>query len=61
MEKPVQSQPFSWVPGVGVSKDNLDACLIHPSDGPLHRVPASGQARNPLCTTQKKNFDYGLT
>jgi hypothetical protein len=53
MEKPVQSQPFSWVPGVDVSKENLDACLIHPSDGPLHRVPAVVKRGTPYVLHKK--------
>jgi transposase len=35
MEKPEQIQPYTWVLGIDVSKESIDACLIRTSDGQL--------------------------
>ena|SRR6266705_837512 len=35
MEKSEQIQPHVWILGVDVSKQSIDACLVHTSDGQL--------------------------
>lgn len=35
MEKSEQIQPFSWVLGIDVSKESIDACLVRQSDGQM--------------------------
>src|SRR6187402_194445 len=35
MEKPNQNQSYQWILGIDVSKESLDACLIHLADGQL--------------------------
>jgi hypothetical protein len=31
MEKSEQIQPYQWILGIDVSKESIDACLIHQS------------------------------
>jgi transposase len=35
MEKSEQIQPYSWILGIDVSKESIDACLIRQADGQL--------------------------
>lgn len=35
MEKPIQNQLYQWILGIDVSKESLDACLLHQANGQL--------------------------